>query len=142
MLKSIEQAAENFCIHQIGSQCSMEDGATKKRTLIASIDINTQEDTKYRVYLASDEAFLQRVCKLFLEEDTSDEETMQDMLLETVNLIVGSAKVIAKEENTHPYTIQTPSFEKVGHFDLAYDEAKTIKLDNDELTIAIKELDA
>lgn len=140
MLKSIIKASENFCIHQIRQPHEINDGATQTRTLIAYIDIDTLDSKKFRVYIASEHGFIQKVSKLFLEEDESDEETLIDMLLETANLIVGSAKVIAEEENVNPYTINTPFFEKIDTFDFAYDEAKTIKVDNDNVTIAIKEI--
>ncbi len=140
MLNTIEKAAENFCIHQLGTQCCKKDGVSQKQTFIAYIDINTQEDQNYRVYLASEKEFLQKVAQLFLEEDESDDETLQDMMLETVNLIVGSAKVIA-QENEHTFTIQTPHFEKIDTFSYPYNEASSIALDDALLSIAIKELD-
>jgi len=140
MLKTIIQASENFCIHQIREPHELNDGEIKKRTLIAYIDIDTKDGSKYRVYIASDENFMQRVSKLFLEEDESDEETLIDMTLETTNLIIGSAKVIAEENNLNPYTINTPHFEKLDIFDFEYDQAKVIRVQNDELMIAIKEL--
>ena len=140
MLTTIAQATENFCIHQIREPYSVDDTISKKRTLIAYIDIDVQDGTKHRVYIASDEAFMQRVSYLFLEEDESDEETLIDMTLETANLIVGSAKVIAEELDENPYTINTPHFIKIGEFDLEYDMAKTISVNDDEITIAIKEL--
>lgn len=140
MLESIIKASENFCVHQIRLPHEINDGATQTRTLIAYIDIDTLDNKKFRVYIASEQGFIQKVSKLFLEEDESDEETLIDMLLETANLIVGSAKVIAEEEDKNPYTINTPFFEKIDTFDIAYDDAKTIKVDNDKMTIAIKEL--
>lgn len=140
MLKTIIQASENFCIHQIRVPHKLDDNIPKSRTLIAYIDIDTDKGSKYRVYVASDSNFMQRVSKLFLEEDESDEETLMDMTLETANLIVGSAKVIAEDENQNTYTINTPHFEKFDIFDFEYDQAKLIKVENDELIIAIKEL--
>ena len=140
MLTTIQRASENFCIHQIREDHIVSDGVTKKRTLIAYIDIDAQDSTKYRVYIASDEGFMQRVSKLFLEEDASDEETLIDMTLEMANLIIGSAKVIAEEEKTNPYTINTPHFEKIGEFDFEIDDARTLIVNNDEISIAIKEL--
>jgi len=140
MLKTIQIASENFCIHQIRIEHQINDSISKKRTLIAYIDIDTQNAKKYRVYIASDKSFMQRVSYLFLEEEESDEETLVDMTLETANLIIGSAKVIAEEENENPYTIGTPHFEKFGEFDFEVDQAKTIVVEKDELTIAIKEL--
>jgi len=141
MLNSVKEATENFCNHQLGSTCEEKEAPTDKRTLIAYIDIQAQNGRRYRVYIASDNHFMQRVAKLFLEEDESDEDTLRDMALETTNLVVGSAKVIAEELGVS-YTISTPHFEKIGMFDFDYDELKVIHIDNDELIIAIKELDA
>jgi len=140
MLTTIAKATENFCIHQIREPHTINTTVSKKRTLIAYIDIDAQDGTKHRVYIASDEAFMQRVSYLFLEEDESDEETLIDMTLETANLIIGSAKVIAEDLDENPYTINTPYFVKMGTFDLEYDMAQTISVNNDEITIAIKEL--
>ena len=142
MLETIKQAAENFCIHQIQEPCTTQDGITQKRTLVAYIDIETLDKTKYRVYLASDKEFVQKVAKLFLEEDESDDETLQDMTLEMANLIIGSAKVLAEDNQSLAFTIETPKFEKNGAFDFPVDKAQTCKIGDAELTLAIKELDA
>ena len=139
MLSTILEAAENFCIHQIRIPHIAHEKTSKTRTLIAHIDIDSQSGTKYRVYLSADESFIQRVSKVFLEEDESDQDTLIDMALETTNMIVGSAKVLAENSQT-PYTINTPYFEKIGDFDFEYDEMKVIQIQEDKLTIAIKEL--
>lgn len=141
MLETIQEAAKNFCIHQIREDHSIKDGITDKRTLIAYIGLDAQNGKKYRAYIASDFEFMQKVSKLFLEEDESNEETLTDMTLETANLIIRSAKVLAEEKGDNPYTITTPSFEKIGVFDFPYDDAKTIQVGESELTLAIKELD-
>ena len=138
MLKTIVEATQNFCTHQINEKSTINGNITKTRTLIAYIDIDTQDDKKYRVYLACDNDFIQKVSKLFLEEDESDEETLIDMTLETTNLIVGSAKVIAQKANM-PYVIDIPHFEKIGQFDFKYDEITTVMIDGCGVTIAIKE---
>ena len=141
MLNVISQALENFCIHQIRIPYTLNEGIIDKRTLIAYIDIEMQEDDKtHRVYLAAVPAFAQRVSTIFLEEDESDEETLMDMMLETANLVVGSAKVIAEESGKNPFVIKTPHFEKIDLFDFPYDLAKVIKIEDDEMIIAIKEL--
>ena len=140
MLKSIEEASKNFCIHQIREPHTLEDGLTKERTLIAYIDIKAEDMKSYRVYLAAEASFVQRVCMIFLEEDQSDEETLIDMTLETANLIIGSAKVIADNDEESAFSIGTPNFEKFDIFDFEYDDAKTLSVDNDKITIAIKEL--
>ena len=140
MLKTIIQASENFCVHQIRIPHKIEDGITQKRVLITYIDINSAQNKKYRVYLASEKNFIQRISKIFLEEDESDDEILIDMALETTNLIVGSAKVIAEEANDNPYTILTPHFIDLDIFDFEYDQAKTLRVEDDEISIAIKEL--
>ena len=140
MLKTIIKASENFCIHQIRSPHVLSDIKTQTRTLIAYIDIDSSDGKKHRVYLASEPKFMQRVSKLFLEEDESDEETLIDMALETTNLIVGSAKVIAEEANENPYIISTPHFIKLDIFNYEYDEFKVIQIEDDQMIIAIKEL--
>jgi len=141
MLNTIIQATENFCVHQIRVPHTISDEIPKDRTLIAYIDIEMQEEAKsHRVYLGACPNFAQRISTLFLEEDESDEETLRDMMLETANLIVGSAKVIS-EESTNPFIIKTPHFEKIDTFDFDFDEAKLVKVEDDKMIIAIKEID-
>jgi len=140
MLATIEEASKNFCIHQIRLPYVVENGVSNKRMLITYVNIETQDTKKYRVYVASETSFMQRVAKVFLEEEQSDQETLIDMALETTNLIVGSAKVIAQELNKNPYNIETPHFEKFDRFDFNIDESKSIIIGNDVISIAIKEL--
>lgn len=140
MLKTIIEASQNFCIHQIRVTPIVNNAISNKKVLTTYIDIDTHDGIKHRVYIASCSSFMQRVSKLFLEEDESDEETLKDMALETANLIVGSAKVIAEEANLNPYTIGTPYFETNATFNFSYDEIECLLIDNDTLIVAIKEL--
>jgi hypothetical protein len=140
MLKIILEASENFCIHQIRVPHEIFRESAKMRTLIAYIDIETLASKKYRVYIASSLGFAQRVATALLEEQESNEETLIDMMLETTNLIVGSAKVLAQEDMEYAYNMLTPHFEKVGDFDIEYDEISVLKIENDEMIVAIKEL--
>ncbi len=140
MLEPIIVAAENFCIHQLRVKHKLSDELTQTRTLIAYIDIETSDSIKHRVYLAAQENFIQRVSMLYLEEDESDKETLTDMILELANLVIGSAKVLAEEEDKNPFTISTPNFEKLDIFDYEYDQSKVISVENDEMILAIKEL--
>jgi len=140
MFHTIVKASENFCIHQIGLSCTVTNKTTKMRTLIAYIDIQNSEEKSFRVYVAAQEAFVQKISKIFLEEDESDEETLIDMILETANLIIGSAKVIAEDENKNPYTIGTPHFQGISDFEIDCDKAITLEVQNDKMIIGIKEL--
>ena len=140
MLGTIVEASENFCIHQIRKPHILHDNIQTQKSLIAYIDINLSSGEKHRVYLGSDSNFMQKVSKLYLEEDESDEETLIEMTLETANLIIGSAKVIAEESGVNTYTIGTPYFEKYDLFDFKYDQIQYIEIDNDTFFVAIKEL--
>lgn len=137
MINYITKAAENFCIHQIRQEPEISDGITKKRTLIAYIDI--EANVTHRVYLSCDEMIMRQICEVFLMEDNADEETMRDMILETANMIIGSAKVIASEEDDVHFTISTPFFETIDTFSLDIDSSKIIRVGDNEMMIAIKE---
>ncbi|SFV53623.1 hypothetical protein MNB_SM-5-308 [hydrothermal vent metagenome] len=141
MIENIENAAKNFCIHQLGIECQKRKNYKNEKKFIASIDIIVNNGDKYRVFIAANKAFIQGIATLFLEEEKSDMETLQDMTLESANLIVGSAKVIA-EESENPYEIGTPFFESIAPFDINYDTMVTLANDTKELIIAVKRLDA
>jgi CheY-specific phosphatase CheX len=140
MLPTILQAAENFCIHQIALPHTTDSASEKKRTLIAYLDIETPDGDKHRVYLACDKMLIQYIAEIFLGEENSDEETLTDMLLETTNMIIGSAKVIAEESNAHSFSILTPHFLKEDYFTMPCDGTHTIQIANGEMMIAIKVL--
>ena len=140
MLTTIEKATQNFCIHQIREDHTTREGVSDKRTLIAYIDINAENGTRYRVYIASDEAFMQRISLLFLEEQQSDEETLKDMTLETANLIIGSAKVIASKKDLE-FTISTPKIERVEQFTHTYEEGVLLICHESHLFVALEKIE-
>ncbi len=141
MLKTIIQASQKFCTHQMREEPLFHDNLSKEKVLITYIDIDTHDKQKHRVYIATCSKFMQKISKIFLEEEEeSDVETLIDMALETTNLIVGSAKVIAEQENHNSYTINTPHFKKYDIFDFEYDELKLLSIGKDTLILAIKEL--
>jgi len=141
MIRTIEDAAKNFCSHQLSMKCENQGTYDNEEMHIAYIDVTTKSDEKYRVFLAVNTTFIQNVATLFLEETQSDKETLRDMTLETANLIIGSAKVVA-EESKNPYDIGTPSFEGVTAFDMEYDDMITLFNAENKLIIAIKRLNA
>lgn len=141
MLSSVQRAAENFCIHQMGTECKSVNAVIDEKMYIAYIDVSVKDGVSYRIYLAANSSFIQSVATLFLEEENSNNETLKDMMLETANLVIGSAKVLA-EDSKQPYEITTPHFEGITAFRFAYDEIATISNDKNSLTIAVKELHA
>ena len=141
MLNSVQKAAENFCSHQMGMECESLNAVPDEKMYIAYIDVSTGDDINYRIYLAANSGFIQSVTTLFLDEQESDDETLKDVMLETANLVIGSAKVLAQESD-QPYEIATPHFKGIAAFTFACDEITTLSNDNNNLTIAIKELHA
>lgn len=140
MLPTILQAAENFCIHQIRLPHTTAKMSDKKRTLIAYLDIETNSGIKHRAYLGCDSVLIQHITEIFLGEENSDEETLMDMLLETTNMIIGSAKVLAEASDANSFTISTPHFIKEDYFTMPYDAMHTVQIANGEMLLAIKAL--
>ena len=140
MLSLILQAAENFCIHQIRESHETQECIPKKRTLIAYLDIEVHSGEKYRTYVGCDEILLQCITEIFLGEETSDTETLRDMLLETTNMIVGSAKVLSGESCIHSFTISTPHYMSDDVSTIAFDECSTLCVAGGEMLIAFKGL--
>jgi hypothetical protein len=141
MLPIIVEAATNFCIHQIRLPYDIGASEAKKRTLLAYIDIESPSGDVHRAYIGCDEILIQMIAEIFLGEDESDEQTLIDMLLETTNMIVGSAKVLAGELYATTMTIATPfivSQEEYGS--LCLDDIKRIEIDGGEMIIALQRL--
>lgn len=140
MIDIITESAMNFCNHQMGLECTVSDENDKRETLIAYIDV-THDDTKRvdRVYVACEKQFVQKITEAMLFENESDDETLIDMILETTNLVVGSAKVLAQESRDIHFTISTPHYEKKDIFDYEYDHIKIMSSLDADMIIAIKE---
>jgi len=140
MLSFIVQAAENFCIHQIRLPHRIEPTISKKRTLIAYLDVEEKNGEKHRAYIGCDETLLKCITEIFLGEEISDQETLRDMLLETTNMIVGNAKVLCEEASNHPFTISTPHFYANDHFNIDTQKHYTFYVADGEMLIALKAL--
>jgi len=141
MLPIIVEAATNFCTHQIRLPYDLVTESSKKRTLLAYIDIETTNGDTHRAYIGCDAMLIQIIAEIFLGEDESDEQTLVDMLLETTNMIVGSAKVLAGELYETTMTIATPFI--LSHEDsasLQLDKVQWIGINGGELTIALQRL--
>ncbi len=140
MIHYIQKAAENFSIHQLEIPSSVTSINANLRTFIAYIDVKDTTDALTRVYLGCDRALMQRIAAIYLFEDTDDEQTLKDLLLEVANMVIGSAKVLAEEENINPFNIMTPHFEKYGAFDISYQASSALDIDGTIMAIAIKDL--
>lgn len=138
MLPIIIEAAENFCLHQIRLPYQFTSPLSSMRTLLAYIDIETEDGTIHRAFIGCDPLLIQTIAEIFLGEEASDEQTLVDMLLETTNMIVGSAKVLASESHNQAMTIATPFLLNEENVDA--DETRFIGIENGHMMIAIKRL--
>jgi hypothetical protein len=140
MLPIIIEAAENFCLHQIRLPYQFIPSMSDVRTLLAYIDIEAEDGTTHRAFIGCDPHMIQMITEIFLGEDESDEETLIDMLLETTNMIVGSAKVLATEAYDTSMKIATPFFSPDQKIDADAENVRFIGIENGAMMIAIKRL--
>jgi CheY-specific phosphatase CheX len=141
MIEIISESAIKFCKHQMGLDCetSSKSEPTPNESLIAYIDVTHDHTQKVdRVYIACEKSFVQKITEAMLFEEESDDETLIDMILETTNLIVGSAKVFAQECKNIHFTISTPHYEKKDTFDYDYDQIQVLNSNGADMIIAIK----
>lgn len=71
MFKTIIQASENFCIHQIRVPHVINDGVNKKRTLIAYIDIDAQDGKNIEFILLAKRVLCKESQKYFWKKITA-----------------------------------------------------------------------
>lgn len=140
MLPIITEAAENFCLHQIRLPYHLIPSPGSMRTLLAYIDIEAEDGTAHRAFIGCDLPMIQMITEVFLGEDESDEQTLIDMLLETTNMIVGSAKVLAAEAYDTSIKIATPFFFPEGKIDTDAENIRYIGIENGAMMIAIQRL--
>jgi len=140
MLAIIVHAAENFCLHQLRLPFERIIDFPKKRTLLAYIDVEADDKSLHRVYIGCDDILIQAITEAFLGEESSDEQTLIDMLLETTNMIVGSAKVLAEESYETSLNIMTPFFVSNNECEGDLEEIQHLSVDNGAMTIALKRL--
>lgn len=138
MFHYILQAAQNFCTHQLGSSSEKQETLPKTRTLIAYLNIEAQDGEKFHTYIGCDERLLQAITEVFLGEETSEMETLNDMLLETTNMIIGSAKVLASQTDTSHFTISTPHLCDDNYETISPDYFATLLILGGEMSIALK----
>jgi len=139
MFNIVVEASKEFITNQLEKGFNLTDINSNEIMYISYIDM-TSTNSKFRVYLSLDVDLTQDIANVFLFEEESDEETLKDMALETTNMIVGSAKVLAEEKDNDIFNISTPIFVKKDTFDLNVKNIQNIKIDSSNMLIAIEEL--
>jgi len=139
MISIIIEAAENFLHNQIDLKTKKSDSLTQLRTVIASIDVKMDDGDIKTIYLGFNEALIKEIVSIYLMEDDADDETMKDMALESTNMIVGSAKVLAEEAEKEHFMITTPEFKAIEEFATCdCSEYSIIQTEKDSLVIGIQ----
>jgi len=110
------------------------------RTFLAYIDIEAENGSAHRAFIGCDRLLIQMIAEIFLGEEESDDATLIDMLLETTNMIVGSAKVLASEAYDTSIRIATPFFSPDGTIDSNGEDLCCISIKNGEMLIAVKKV--
>lgn len=143
MISIIIEAAENFLHNQIELQTEKTKNIKEienLRTIIASIDVKMDYGEIKTVYIGYNEELIEAIVSVYLMEDNTDEDTMIDMALESTNMIVGSAKVLAEEAEKEHFMITTPEFKEVAQFKQnKCSEISILNTEKEALIIAIKD---
>lgn len=140
MLDTLLLAATHFLKHQLEIEGENLDPGSAMRTVIASIDIEPERAKPHRIYVACSDGMISRIGTCLLGEEIRDEATRNDMALETANLVVGSAKVIARERLGLNMTIGTPRFDGYALFEEECDIVRALGSEGRIMIIGIKEL--
>ncbi len=139
MISIIIEAAENFLHNQIELSTKKTDTLSQMRTVVASIDVKMDDGEVKCIYLGYNEKLVKEIVSVYLMEDDADEQTMIDMALESTNMIVGSAKVLAEEAEKEHFMITTPKFERIEDFNCCEcSEYSILQTAKEGLVIAIK----
>jgi len=138
MIKIITQAAQNFLNNDL-ELLTVHSDKPVDRGYISLITATTIKD-KHEVYISCCSDFLRVISDVMLFDDNPDHETMDDLNKELNNIIIGSAKVLAEQQDLASFNISTPVSLGEKKFDIPYDSTATLSIDDKRLTIAIKKL--
>jgi len=138
MIKIITQAAQNFLNNDL-ELSTVDSDKLVEQGYISLITATTIKD-KHEVYISCCSDFLRIISDVMLFDDNPDTETMDDLNKELNNIIIGSAKVLAEQNDLASFNISTPISLGEKKFDIEYDATSTLSIDDKRLTIAIKKL--
>ncbi len=137
MLLLIKRSAMEFCTQQLQQKCINIDNEYLGKQFISSINVQIS-DIKHTIYIGINKELLQDIYHLFFEDDEHPSQNdLIDMLLETVNMIVGHAKTMAQE--IEYFVIDIPRFINYEIFNYLHTQKICLNQKNKYLTIAIKE---
>ena len=108
--KYIKQATHSVFSDAFGHDVSEAEKNMRAGRYNSSIKIKTNDDD-IDVFFTFNKKTLAKLVQDYMFEDSPDEETIVDFSCEMANLIVGTAKVFANDDN-HMIDISTPLVEE------------------------------
>lgn len=105
-MKYIEKAAKQFIEHQIKVECTQPDSFSSTNNISTYIETVSDSLTS-KVSITYNKELLQQIATIYIMEEKCNDATLSEMALETTNMIVGSAKTLASEDECH-FNIKIP----------------------------------
>lgn len=134
MIKYIEKAAKHFIEHQIRVEYTEPNSFSSTKNISTYIEIEI-ESLSNKVFITYNKELLQQIATIYIMEENCDDTTLTEMALETTNMIVGSAKTIASEDECH-FNIKTPFLQDQEPLQ----DGVTLSVNGNELYIQVKDI--
>jgi CheY-specific phosphatase CheX len=106
--EALTEAAAHFVRETLGGEAKTASFTPRKRAWAASVDTIGGERLRVSAYISK--PILKRMAKLFLNEESPNDEVLRDLIGEIANLIVGRAKALASDRGLK-FDISPPRFE-------------------------------
>jgi len=132
MIKYIKKAAEQFIEHQIRLEYTQLNSFSSTNNISTYIEIVADALTS-KVTITYSKELLQQIATIYIMEDNCDDTTLTEMALETTNMIVGSAKTLASENECH-FNIKIPFVQEMS----TLQNGVTLAVNNNELFIQLE----
>ncbi|MDR2033288.1 MAG: chemotaxis protein CheX [Helicobacteraceae bacterium] len=106
--EALVESADYFASQTLGGDAKRARSTRRKRAWAASVDATNDEKRRVCVYISRPS--LAKMAKLFLNEETPNDEILRDLIGEIANSIVGKAKALASDRGLK-FDISAPRFE-------------------------------
>lgn len=134
MIEYIKKAAEHFIEHQIRAKYSEPNSFSSTNNISTYIETDLDSFTN-RVSITYNKELLQQIATIYIMEENCNDTTLSEMALETTNMIVGSAKTLASEDECH-FNIKTPFLQEA----TALQNGVTLAVNGNELYIHVEDV--
>ena len=109
MMDTLIKASHNYIYHQLRLESTSDATFSPNKYHHSTIDVIGTNGTKVASFWYSND-FIVSVSVAMLDDDQPDEATIIDLVNETTNQIVGSAKIVAAESDAEDFDIGLPQY--------------------------------